>query len=161
MDNSEEDQIHQALSGAYFFLKFRPRSEKEIREYLIKKAEKFHWKSTVVEAAISSLKEQNYINDDEFVEWFVYHRKLSKPKSAYALKNELHRFGVDRDNVSEYFEQNPIDEEKLALAALQKRWPRYQNLDKKEQFQKAAAFLSRRGFNFDIIKKCIDHLNSN
>jgi regulatory protein len=160
MDQTEQDQVHQALNRAFFYLKFRPRSEKEVRDYLQKKAVRFRWPEAVIETAVASLKEQNYINDDEFVEWFVHQRSTGKPKSAFALSHELQRFGIHKDNVTQFFDTNPVDEEELAFNALQRRWLRYKDLDKKVRFQKAAAFLSRRGFQFDVIKKSIDRIQN-
>lgn len=158
MDNDRQDQIHQALNRAYFYLKFRPRSEKEVRDYLYKKSEKFHWPQEVVEAALTSLKENEYVNDDNFVAWFVEQRSSGKPKSAFALSYELQRFGVSKDIVKKYFEENPVDESELALNALRRKWPRLQHLDKHERFKKAASFLSRRGFSFEKIKASIQRM---
>jgi regulatory protein len=158
--NEESELIHHALGRAYYYLKFRPRSEKEVRDYLTQKAEKFHWPVTVVEEAVTSLKEQNYINDADFIEWFVHQRSSGKPKSSFALTHELHRFGVSKEDIQHFFNKNPLNEDNLAFAALEKRWPRYKNLDKKQRFQKAAAFLSQRGFSFDLIKKSIEQLEN-
>lgn len=161
MDTEEQNQIQQALNRAYFFLKFRPRTEKEVTDYLNKKAEKFHWSSEVVEKAIQSLKEKKYINDADFVEVFVHSRSNLKPKSRYALSGELGKFGVAKETIDLFFEENPVDEDSLASDALKRRWAQYQRFSKQERFQKAAAFLSRRGFSYEIIKKTIQQFENN
>ncbi len=153
-----KQQIQNALNKAYFYLKFRPRSEKEVSDYLQKKAEKFGWSSVVVEGAVSALKELNFINDKDFIEWFVEQRNHSKQKSRFALEGELGRFGIDRDLIKNYFEESPLQENELALKALRRRWPRFQYLDKKIRFQKAASFLAQRGFSFGVIKESIRKL---
>ncbi len=154
----EQEQIHQALNRAYFYLKFRPRSEEEVRDYLVKKGEKYQWSESIIDASITSLKETHLVDDTAFVEWFVNQRSSGKPKSIFALSHELQKYGVKKETVSEFFERNPVNEEDLALKALRRRWQRFQYLDRKVRFQKAAAFLSSRGFNFEIIKKSIHSL---
>jgi regulatory protein len=161
MDDQElKEQIQRALNRAYFFLKFRPRTEKEVRTYLEKKSEKYHWMNGVVDGAITSLKENNFINDDDFIRWFVEQRNASKPKGKFVLQQELLRLGVSKDEIQTFFNENPPEESSLALKALERRWSRYQYLSKKERFEKAATFLSRRGFSFDEIKKSIKKLEN-
>lgn len=152
------EDLQTLLNYAYFYLKFRPRSKKEIRDYLNKKTEKRHWSRDLVEKAIKDLEEQNLINDKEFVRWFVEQRNRAKPKSQFVLKGELLRFGIAKELIDEYFSNHEQPEDELALQALQSRWRRFQTLPKKERFEKSAAFLARRGFNFDIVKKTIKKL---
>ena len=46
----------------------------------------------------------------------------------------------------------------LAFAALKSKWQRFKNLTPKERFEKSAAFLARRGFPFDIIRKTFEKI---
>ena len=159
MDDPQlQNQINLALNKGYYYLKFRPRSEKELVDYLHKKAKQFSWPQEIIAAAIAVLKERGYINDENFVSWFVEARSKGKPKSMFALKQELQCFGIAKDILSVYFDENPLEEETLAREALIKRWKRYLVLDTKERFEKAANFLARRGFGFEIIKKVITEL---
>ena len=156
--NEEQDQLHLALNRAYFFLRFRPRTEKEVADYLYKKADTYHWKPSIVQKVVDSLKENKYIDDENFVEWFVNGRNSQKPKSAFALTHELQKYGVNKDVIANFFQSNPVDEEELALSALRRRWQRFEYLDKSERFKKSAAFLSSRGFSFEIIRKTVQTL---
>ncbi len=159
MDDSEfKEQLNNALNKSYFYLKFRPRTEKEVRDYLLKKAERYHWPRDVVVSAIEQLKSSDFINDKKFVTWFVDQRNRTKPKSAFALRNELFRLGISKDLIDEYFSETESNEEELAYEALRSKWHRFASLDKRRRFQKAAAFLSRRGFSFDSIKKAVNRL---
>ena len=157
-DNDLKYQVQKALNNAFFYLKFRPRSEKEVKDYLIKKAQKFFWPEEVVQQVLFSLKEKQLIDDVAFVEWFVEQRNAGKPKSQFALRHELQKFGIDREVVENFFQENPSEELELAYKALQPRWRRYQYLDKNERFKKAASFLSGKGFIFETIKKTIQKL---
>lgn len=147
------------LNKAYFFLKFRPRSEKEVRDYLYKKIAKRHWSRDDAEEIIDDLKEQGLINDGEFVAWFVRQRTALKPKAKRLLSRELLQKGVKKELIEEYFGHHAVDEEDLARKILEIRWPRFKNLDARSRFKKAVSFLARRGFSFDTAKKTIEDLS--
>ncbi|MBI2641036.1 regulatory protein RecX [Candidatus Roizmanbacteria bacterium] len=152
---SKED-LQILLNYAYFYLKFRPRTKKELRDYLYKKIEKRYLSRDVADQAIKELEEKGLISDKAFVEWFVEQRRTGKPKGKFVIKSELLRHGVSKDLIDTYLEEHPLQEEELALKVLQSRWHRFKELSKKERFEKAAAFLVRRGFPFDIIRKTIE-----
>lgn len=155
---SSDNDLQELLNKAFFYLKFRLRSKKEVRDYLLKKIEKRHWSTTDVEKVIKHLEELNLINDKEFVRWFVDQRNSGKPKSQFVLKGELLRFGIDRDLIDAYFSENSQVEDDLALKALQRRWHRYNGLSKQERFKKAVAFLTGRGFSYETVKNAINKL---
>src|SRR3990167_4606871 len=120
-----DDDLQTLLNYAYFFLKFRPRTKKEVQDYLLKKIKKGHWSTDDVEKAIKQLEEQNLINDKEFVRWFIEQRNTSKPKSQFVLKGELLRFGITKELIDNYFIEYDQPEDDLALRALQSRWRRF------------------------------------
>ena len=155
---TSDDDLQALLNYAYFYLKFRPRSKKEVQDYLLKKIKKRHWSTDDVEKAIKQLEEQGLIDDKEFVSWFVEQRITSKPKGKFVLKTELLRFGIPKELIDGYLEEHPLEEEDLAFRALRSKWQRFKNLSHKDRFEKSAAFLIRRGFPFDIIRKVISEL---
>ena len=154
------DDLLLLLNKAYFFLKFRPRSEKEIRDYLYKKVAKTHWSREDADKIIENLKEQELIDDGKFVEWFIRQRMTLKPKGERVLRRELLQKGIDEELIDKYFSQNVVDEEALARQILEVRWPRFKNLDSRKRFEKAVSFLGRRGFGFDVIKKTVKKLEN-
>ena len=155
---SEETDVQHALNSAYYFLKFRPRTKAEVEKNLQKKSTTYKWSPTVIEKTLAHLEEVNMINDRNFIEWFVAQRNKSKQKSIFALRNELMKHGITKDLLDEYFESHDQNEEELGYKALQKRWVRFQHYDKQTRFKKTVAFLSSRGFSFEIIKKSIQKL---
>lgn len=157
MEESEED-LQPLLNQAHFYLKFRPRTEQEIRNYLNKKILKRHYSIDSVQKVIDNLKEQGFINDAEFTRIFVESRTINKPKGKFVLTQELLRHGINKKIIEEYFENNEVDEESLVLKTLEPRWDRFKSLGKRERFQKAAQFLLRRGFGYDLIKKAIEKM---
>lgn len=159
-----EDQkrhLQRALNLSYFFLKFRPRTKKEVRDYLTKKsAKKTYLTEDIINQTLQRLEELNFINDQDFIGWLVEQRTAHKHKGVLAITQELRRFGVEKELIDQYFAENPQDQEHQAKLALEAKWYRFVSLDKRERFQKAAAFLSRQGFPFDIVKKTIAQMDN-
>lgn len=153
--SSPKDEIEKALGYGYFFLKFRPRSNKEMVVYLNKKSTKYRWDSEVVKLAIKRLEEEGLVDDAAFTAWFVEQRSLRNLKGEYALRQELRRLGVEDELVDNYFIEHPLEENNFARTILMRRWPRWQSLPREKRIQKAHAFLLRRGFDFGIVKKTI------
>lgn len=143
------------------FLSFRPRSEKEIRDYLNrKKAE-----TSVIKKIIKTLKEQNFLNDSEFAKWWTEQRTVFKPRSSEFIKMELRQKGISEGIInSEIFnfpasrgEQFSIfNEKEKAKRIIEPKIHKYKDLPKQEIFRKLGSMLSRRGFSYDVIKQSID-----
>ena len=146
------------FNKALFFLKFRPRTEKEVYDYLLKKIKSTHYSTNDVEKVIEKLKEMDLLNDKKFIEEYVSFYSKNNPKSKKVLTLELLRKGVDKDLIDEYFLKNQLDEEELAFLLLKKRFPRWALIDKKKRLKKAFDFLGRRGFSFETVKKVIEKL---
>ncbi|MEK7580699.1 MAG: RecX family transcriptional regulator [Patescibacteria group bacterium] len=162
-----ENEIIQITKGEFFnylvdrainFLSFRPRSEKEIKDYLIKKIStkqkiKFSEakETKVIEEVINKLKKYNYIDDLEFATWWIESRNANKQKGFKLIKQELTQKGLSRE-VLEKFEKGQ-DEVKLALIALSKRESRWKKLDGFSLKKKIYAFLANRGFDYETISE--------
>lgn len=156
MDYERSKNLSRATNLAYFYLKFRARTKKEVKDYLSKKSQKFSYLSPeIIDQVLIDLEEEGVIDDKAFVIWFIDQRLRSKPKGEIALRQELSRMGIAKDLLDDYFQQNPIDQEVEAGKAIARRWSLYSHLDKRKRFEKAANFLLRRGFSFDVIKKTI------
>lgn len=153
-----DEDLQGLLNYAYFFLKFRPRTKKEVRDYLYKKIKKRHWSREDAEKALDQLKKQELIDDKKFVEWFVEQRNILNPKSEYVLRQELYKHGVEKETIENYFQEIPVEEERLAEQALKTRWLRFKSLPHDLRYQKATQFLLRRGFAFDTAKTVIKKL---
>lgn len=154
----QKKTFNEVLNLAYFYLKFRPRTEKEMMNYLYKKGVKQKVPDELIQSVIEQLKEEGLIDDKKFMEQFVEERSSQKPKGIYVLRSELLRHGIPKDLIDEYFEGTKINEEELAYQALVKRWDRLHRLPKDKRFKKALDFLLRRGFSFYIAKNAIKKL---
>lgn len=153
MDSSFEGFYTKSLK----FLSYRPRSEKEVRDNLLKKKAS----ETIVDLIIKKLKEQRFLDDEEFTRWWIEQRTLVKPIGKRLIKVELTRKGIDKELVDEMFNdvQNLVhDELDLARELVQRRVNKYKGMNRQKIYQRLGGFLSRRGFDYDTIKKAIDEV---
>lgn len=157
----EKELIELLLQKCYRFLSLRNRTEKEMRDYLQKKTQKNYVHvetghcpvSTIINDVINRLKEEGLVDNKKFISWWVEQRSYFKPKGLFVLKKELLQKGINHDLIDQYFEENKIDELKLAKRALQKKAKVLKELKKEERYQKAISFLVRRGFSFETANK--------
>src|SRR3990167_9786915 len=124
-----QKHLDKALNRCYFYLKQRPRTEREIYFYLYKKANKYKINQKDINDIILELKEKSYLDDKKFIDWFVSKRLSTKPKAVFIIKNELKSLGIKDDLINEYFEKNEVDEQELATKLLVKVNRRFINLD--------------------------------
>lgn len=153
-----KNTIEKLLNKAYFYLYLRQRSEKEMYDYLQKKAVIYHASEEDIQQVIHELHKQKYLDDDAFVESYIRYKTSSKPKGEYALRRELLKKGIPEAKISAYFEKNALPEDSLAKEALKKVWYRYKNLESLKQKKRAIDFLSRRGFSFDTAQQAFDEV---
>ncbi len=130
------------------FLSFRPRSEKEIFKYLNKKLKDRHQVAQI----ITRLKNENLINDEEFVDWWLEQRFSFNPKSKKVLRLELLQKGIAKNLI----------EEKLASISQHQIQTAIQTLIAKKAKlyppQKLINYLTARGFEYDLVKNLVDEL---
>ncbi|OGH07014.1 MAG: hypothetical protein A2171_01955 [Candidatus Levybacteria bacterium RBG_13_35_9] len=164
------ETFEKLLNKSYRFLSYRPRSEKELMDYLIKKTsfskikegEERQNLESVINSIIKKLKEQKFLDDKEFAKWWIEQRSKARPKSLKFIIFELKRKGIGKDLVEEILENKDfevISDFDKALALAQKRLARYKRQDPKKFYEKMARFLASKGFDFDIIKKVIDQIS--
>lgn len=147
------------LNRALRFLSFRPRSEKEIIDYLKKK----QVDSNTSQKVILKLKESNFLNDVEFAKWWVEQRTLIKPRAWRIIKIELKQKGISSEIIEELNINSESEEENdltMAIKLTQKRLPRYKNLSRQDLYQKLGKYLAYKGFDWETVKRSIDEVFS-
>ena len=134
------------------FISRRPRSEKEIRDYLHKQEVGI----SVSDLIVTKLKDRKFLDDAEFARWFVEQRSTFRPKGKVALTAELRQKGIDRELISQTLEENSVDEVGLARAALAKKLRQFDHLPADKRKEKIIRFLGSRGFSWDTIGKILN-----
>lgn len=157
-----KEQIANLTDLAVKFLSIRPRSEKEVKVYLIKKiAQKNEirfneaQKSPLTSLVIAKLKRYRYINDEDFAGWLINSRlKSNNPRSIRVIKTEIKAKGIGEEIIEKVTRSTP-DEVELAKKALSKKTERWKNLSLIEFKKKAYSYLISRGFDYDTIKDAV------
>jgi regulatory protein len=139
------------LAKAYHLLSFRPRSESEIKKRLLEK-----FSAEVTESSIKKLKKANYINDEEFVNFWLANRKHSR--GPQLLRSELIKKGICRGLIdSKLAENSPEDDVENATREIELK-TRFKALTKTDAYKKVGPYLARRGYSYDVIKEVIKKL---
>ncbi len=144
------------------FLSYRPRSEKEIRDNLKKKKAP----DSIIDLIIKKLQEQKFLNDREFAKWWIEQRTIVRPMGKRLIKMELSKKGIDKELIDEIFDSAEVlvqNELEMARKLVQRKINKYlpagrqvKGFDRQKIYQRLGGFLSRRGFDYDTIKKVID-----
>ena len=147
----EEPSVHQALDRALRYLAVRPRSQAEVRRYLLK-----HFPSDTVALAIVRLQEQRLLDDAAFAHAWVRSRLAHRPRSSALMAREMAAHGVPREAIQEALAE--IDDEGAASVALRGFLKRRSIDDPEERRRRAWQHLHRRGFSPSVIRRALDHL---
>ncbi len=168
---SEEEyaEIKQASEFGKFYTRaleytlLRPRSSKEIRDYLKKKTisrkiriknrrtgeyetrEKRGYDVSLIPLVFSRLEERGYIDDYRFAKLWVENRNVSKGTSIKKLRLELMQKGIDSRIIDQVFaETTRSDDDELEKIIAKKR-------HKYSDDQKLIQYLLRAGFNYSDV----------
>lgn len=152
----KESEFSLVFDKVLRFLSFRPRSEFEISEYMLRKGVGEETRKMV----ISKLKKLQLIDDDAFTKWWIEQRSNCRPAGRSLLKFELRRKGIRREKIDELVAQNRSNEgDKLLAEKIAKRkLERLKNLPALEVKRKLYSALTMRGFNGETTREVIEKL---
>lgn len=160
----KEDKLGNLVNKSLNFLSYRPRSQKEVEDYLAKKIAtleevKFSQAkgSSLILEVIAKLKKYKYINDYDFAKWWLNSRLKSNPKGPRLIEMELRNKNIDKQ-IIERVMSNLSNPKSLALKSLQKKLPRLQKLPIVEFKKKVYMHLASRGFEPETIQETIAFL---
>jgi len=144
----EKAKLYEAWEASLRLLRFRPRSEQEIRSRLRRK-----FPQEIVEKTIISLREKGLIDDRLFARYWVENRREFKPSGFKKLRYELRSKGISPEIIQEVLSNLDFAEE--AYKAALKKAQRWQSLDEFSFKKKMADFLARQGFSFEVIEEVV------
>lgn len=144
-----KDENERALQQALLYLSYRARSEKEIRQNLLK----HEYSETIIEQTIERLRESKLANDNQFAKTWVENRNTFRPRSKRLLTMELRQKGLDEETVKTAVAD--VDENALAYESAKKRASRFKSLEWSEFRKKLSDFLARRGFPYSVVSSVV------
>jgi regulatory protein len=130
------------------YVMIRPRSIREVRDYLWRKKADPEMSQRIIDR----LESRKYLNDESFAQSWVRARQLTKPVSKRRLTAELIQKGVASDIIEravsggDYNETDALHE----IIAKKRKQSRYQDE------QKLMQYLARQGFTYDAIKSALN-----
>jgi regulatory protein len=142
-----QDEVEKAFQRAANFLSYRPRSQAEVERNLRKHEVPNEAIATVVERLAAG----GLLNDAEFARRWTENRAAFRPRGARALRVELRQKGVSDSSIQDALKG--LDEEALARQAAQRKAIKFSQLDWQEFRVKLSAFLSRRGFSYEVVSQ--------
>lgn len=159
MDNPYYETL---VNAAIRFVSYRPRSERELTDFLTKKLSK--WKvsgSLLMQKVVDRMRELGYVDDRKFVSWWISQRTAFRPKGKRALVAELRAKGISPAVIDEVFSETlpeDFDEYESAKKSIGKKLVLWAEMPVIEQKKNVYTFLAARGFSSQITSRVIDEV---
>lgn len=137
----------------------RPRSEKEVKDYLYRKTldkrtstggVKPGVPASVTERVFQRLVDRGYVDDLKFAQYWLENRRLKKGASIRLLRSELSSKGVSSSDIERAMESFDRSDQEEILKVIARKKRLYS--DEK----KLIAYLARQGFSYDDIKNALE-----
>ncbi len=128
-------------------------TKRSMTEYeLTRKLKEGYYPQEIIDHTIQLMSGSKLINDDDYARTYV---ELShKGKSKRRLMQDMSRKGIPSDTISQVLNDSDIDEQQNIRELMLKKHIDTENASP-EELQKFAAFLLRKGYDYDIICKMI------
>lgn len=153
-----ESQFGKLYTRSLEYALVRPRSQRELRDYLYRKTRDTRTKTGDIKKGVSKeltervfqrLSDKGYLNDEKFARFWVENRNVRKGTSLRKLQSELQGKGVESSIIQRVLgesERTDIDELRKIIAKKARRY---------DDEQKLMMYLARQGFRYDDIKEAL------
>ncbi len=153
----EENWRNQLYFRLQRFLKIRPRSVQETRLYL--QQAKFgppnEKREKIITELLQELQKEGQLDDQSFARWWIQQRRQGlRPKGPRAIYAELRQKGIDPTLATSLIDALSPEEDLILARQLLEKFKKRQKANSRWQ-QKAAAYLKRRGFSYEVIRKIV------
>lgn len=152
MDNPYYELL---VNAAIRYVSYRPRSKKELTDFLNKKLTR--WKVSgagLLAKVLTRMTELGYTDDRKFAAWWVSQRTEFKPKGNRYIRVELRTKGLSDDVIaSALASRGSVSLLEAAKRAVAKKMPLWAKLPPLARKKKLYDYLARRGFDSDTIRR--------
>jgi regulatory protein len=145
----DADDLLAAKQVATRQLSYRSRSSAELRQTLHQRG----FPDQIIDDVIARFTELGYLDDADFARRWIQTREQLAPRGARLLRQELRQKGISADLAEEAIEEADLDDTESAARIAERRLPRMSDLDRDTKRRRLAAYLERRGFSYDVIRK--------
>ena len=151
----EEAELLAAYDKGLDLLAFRARSATELRRRLVQKG----IEAPRAEEAVRRLVANGLVDDRAYAETVVRSKALGGGASRRRVGQELARRGVDRETadaaVAHVWQEENVDQTSAAESLARKRLGSLRGLDAATRRRRLYAFLARRGYDADEIRRAM------
>ncbi|HKJ66960.1 MAG TPA: RecX family transcriptional regulator [bacterium] len=153
-DFEKQDALFRAKDASFRLLKYRQRSEAELRKRLLQKS----FDEEIVEAIITELTQKDYLNDEEFARLYSEDLLTRKHIGPLRMRAELSKKQVPEEIIERTIQTmyQKYDEYDLARKAAEKKLRTLTRVDNETAHRRVTNYLVRRGFDWDIIAEVVD-----
>lgn len=155
----EESVFGKVYARSLEYALVRPRSVREMKDYLYRKTRDTRTKEggvrkgvsvSLTERVLQRLVNKGYVSDEKAARFWIQNRQQRKGISARKLVAELMQKGINQSIIDLYMnESDRSDEEEIVKIIIKKR-ARY------PEDQKLMQYLARQGFSYDTIRQAIE-----
>lgn len=157
-----ESQYGKLYMRALEYSFVRPRSVREMRDYLYRKTRDTRLKNgsmkkgvspDIAQRVLAKLQEKGYVDDEKFTRFWVDNRNRGKGTSLRRLRQELMAKGVETSIIEDALQKGDRTDEAEMRKIIQKKAKHYADE------QKLMQYLMRQGFRYDDVKRTLEELN--
>lgn len=148
----EQNKLFHIKQRAFRLLGRRMHSASELRRKLWNK----DYEQKLIDEVIQDLKNNGYLNDEDFISEFVAEKTKTKSWSTKKVKTELLKRGIDNKLIDEMLKGMQRDSDvENAMKLATKKYDQLikKKLEARELRNKLSAFLFSKGFEYDLIKE--------
>lgn len=146
---SEIEEFDKLKTKVLKYIMYKKRTEKEVKQ----KFSSSDVNQNMLEDVIENLKENGYINDENYVERAVSEFLAINTLSLKEIRNKLYAKGISSDIIDTYFSKNEEELEEYELKCAKKIIYKKQTQMEQEEIE---AFLYRKGYSSESIKQAFE-----
>ncbi|MDD5431971.1 MAG: regulatory protein RecX [Candidatus Omnitrophica bacterium] len=149
---NNEEAIQKAKEYAFLLLKFRLRSENELRDRLRRK----QFDSNVISQVVDFLKEKEFIDDEKFSKAWIKSR-INRKLGLRRICSELKLKGISKKIIDSQVKKVASDysESEVVKSIVEERLSKLKGIDPQVVKRRIYGYLLRRGFSPEIIYEAL------
>ncbi len=156
-----EDELKKIISSsnynktynrALYYLQYGPRTEHQMRNYLIQKG----YESSYIDMAIEQLISDKYIDDLAYAKSFIADKQQYGLKSNSYIRAHLIKKGVSSSIIKQSLEMDEVGVQVNVIKILIDK--KFHQSTKYQDKQKLTQYLLRQGFKYSDVAKALDEV---
>lgn len=154
-----ESAVVTAMDRGLLLLSHRARGRTELARRLTR----IGFTAAAVDAALERLARLGYLDDAAYARQLARNRMLASGQSTHRIRSELLRKGIDRETadtaIEETLSAEDVDEQAVIERVAEKKIRSLARLDSPTRRRRLYAFLARRGFDADDIRRVVERMD--